>query len=158
MVAVKDNHRELESLSLKQRAFVLAYTQSGNATASAKAAGYKGTDKALGVNGARLLGNVRVQAALKAMMQPALEKHSITLDRIIEEYEKVAFAAPEKLKGKVFEKLRALRDLAEWRGMFDEKQRIDPQQPRLEHRENITAEEARVELLKFLRQRRKAPR
>ncbi len=44
----------------------MAYAKSGNATEAYKQAGYKvKTDKAAGVNAARLLGNARIKARLK---------------------------------------------------------------------------------------------
>lgn len=58
--------KKCERLTLKQQAFVAEYLKSGNATEAVKAAGYQcKSDKAAGVVGARLLGNVSVQGAIK---------------------------------------------------------------------------------------------
>lgn len=55
-------------LSPKQRAFIEHYVRSFNALASARAAGYTGSDATLGVQGARLLKNVNVKAAVEARL------------------------------------------------------------------------------------------
>ena len=56
----------VDGLTIRQEAFCMAYAKSGNATEAYKQAGYKvKTDKAAGVNAARLLGNARIKARLK---------------------------------------------------------------------------------------------
>lgn len=55
-----------EKLTLKQQAFVAEYLKCGNATEAVKKAGYQcKSDKAAGVQGARLLGSASVQGAIK---------------------------------------------------------------------------------------------
>ena len=63
-----------DELNARQAAFVNHYTSGptrGNATRSAEAAGYGGTEQALNVTGSRLLSNPKVAAALQGMHEAA---------------------------------------------------------------------------------------
>lgn len=59
-----------KTLNARQRAFVLAYSSGatlGNATASARAAGYGGSDEVLNTTGSRMLRNAQVASELQRM-------------------------------------------------------------------------------------------
>lgn len=56
-----------DTFTAKQRRFIDAYA--GNGVEAARAAGYKGTDKALSVAAAQTLGNPRVLAAIRARQE-----------------------------------------------------------------------------------------
>lgn len=66
------------ALTRKQQAFVDAYT--GNGTAAARAAGYRGTDNALGVQAHELLRSPKILEALKNRGQdlPASTRAAVT--------------------------------------------------------------------------------
>jgi len=60
-------------LPAKQRFFVEAYLSSaGNGTQAARRAGYRGSDKTLGVQAVRLLGKARVQTAIQDRLEKAV--------------------------------------------------------------------------------------
>jgi phage terminase small subunit len=61
-----------------------------NATQAAIAAGY--SPKGASVQGARLLGNVKIQAFLSKLQAPALKKFEVTQERIMEEVAALAFS------------------------------------------------------------------
>lgn len=64
------------ALSLKERRFVDAYLGScaGNGTQAAKAAGYAGSEKVLGIQAVRLLAKARIRAAVESRQARAEEK------------------------------------------------------------------------------------
>lgn len=79
-----------DKLTLRAERFVTEYLVSGNATAAAKAAGY--SPRSAEVQGSRLLSNVKIAAAVAASREAALKRADLTLDDIIQEARKIAFA------------------------------------------------------------------
>ncbi len=76
-------------LTLKQWKFAQEYVKDGNATQAVIRAGYspKGAD----VCGVRLLGNIRIKEIIEQRKKELLAAASVTPERIIEEYKKLAF-------------------------------------------------------------------
>jgi len=68
----------------KQTRFVQEYNLSGNATQAAIRAGY--SKKTAGVQGPRLLGNVRVAAAIRKGQDAMAERAEVTQDWLIQEF------------------------------------------------------------------------
>jgi phage terminase small subunit len=85
----------MKPLTLKQQRFVAEYLVDLNATQAAIRAGYsaKGAD----VQGVRLLGIARVQAAVQANTQRRVDKAGLTADRVLEEYRRLAFSDVRQL-------------------------------------------------------------
>ena len=73
-------------MNAKQQRFVEEYIHDLNATAAAERAGYKQPH----VQGPRLLGNVRVAAAIAAAQQARSQATGITAERILKELECLA--------------------------------------------------------------------
>lgn len=80
----------MDELSAKQAAFVREYLKDRNATQAAIRAGYspKGAD----VQGARLLGNVRVKLAIDAAEEKLNKQSKDIRERIIDELQLLAFS------------------------------------------------------------------
>lgn len=74
----------------KRERFVAEYLVDLNATQAAVRAGYSAKTSA--EQGARLLINVKVQAALQAAMKKREQRTEITQDRVLQELAKIAFA------------------------------------------------------------------
>ena len=74
----------------KQRRFVQEYLVDLNATQAAIRAGYAA--KNADVQGPRLLGNVRIQAALQEAIGRREKRTEITADRVLNELAKIAFS------------------------------------------------------------------
>lgn len=82
-----------EGLNDRQKRFCELYAASLNATSSYIEAGYKvKNEKVAGVNAARMLGNASIQAYLTEIKAKAQENTGITVDRVLEEYAKIAFS------------------------------------------------------------------
>lgn len=82
-----------EKLTLKQQAFVAEYLKSGNATGAVKAAGYQcKSDKAAGVVGARLLGTVSVQGAIKAAKEKVMDEAIVDAAFVLNGLKEIAIA------------------------------------------------------------------
>jgi phage terminase small subunit len=77
-------------LTPKQRAFVREYLIDLNATQAAIRAGY--AEVSASAEGSRLLGNVKVAAAVEAAMKSRAERTEITADRVLKELAKIGFA------------------------------------------------------------------
>lgn len=77
-------------LSPKQRSFVQEYLIDLNATQAAIRAGYSA--KAAAVQGARLLTNAKVLAALQEAQKRRERRTEITADRVLNELAKIAFS------------------------------------------------------------------
>ncbi len=77
-------------LTPKQRAFVREYLIDLNATQAAIRAGY--AEVSASAEGSRLLGNVKVAAAVEAAMKSRAERTDITADRVLKELAKIGFA------------------------------------------------------------------
>jgi len=81
---------------MKQERFVQEYlgNAKGNATQAALNAGY--SEKTAQEQSSRLLTNEAVQLAINERQQALREKASITQERIVEEYARIAFLDPRK--------------------------------------------------------------
>ena len=77
-------------LTQKQRRFVQEYLVDLNATQAAVRAGY--SERTAHVQGPRLLGNVRVQVAIREALKKREQRTEITQDRVLTELAKIGFA------------------------------------------------------------------
>lgn len=104
----------LPDISPLQARFVHEYLIDLNATQAVKRAGYKcKTDKVAAVQGARLLANVKIQAAIQEA-RAAREKQSlITVEWVLSQLAEVAQDPEHK------DRMRALELLGKHLGMFD---------------------------------------
>ena len=82
------------ALTAKQRQFVAEYLIDLNATQAATRAGYSA--RTANEQGARLLANVSVRAALQDAMQARSARTEVTADRVLAEYAKLAFLDPRR--------------------------------------------------------------
>jgi phage terminase small subunit len=99
-----------KELNPKQKRFVDEYLVDLNATQAYIRAGYSA--KTADVAGPRLLGDVRVQAAIKQRQEDRTKRTEITQDRVLLELARIAFADI----GELFDEaggLRAVQDLTE---------------------------------------------
>ncbi len=85
-------------LTDKQKRFVAEYLVDLNATAAARRAGY--SEKTACEQAARLLANVKVQAAVQEAKQARQERTEITQDMVLRETAKLAFFDIRKMFGK----------------------------------------------------------
>lgn len=83
------------ALTPKQQKFVLEYLQDGNATRSAKAAGYSA--RSASTLGERLLRDPKVKAELDRRMGKLMSKLEITAERVLQERARLAFFDVRKL-------------------------------------------------------------
>ena len=134
--------RKRPELNGRQRAFVDFYIQTGNATESAKQAGYSA--KTAGAAGCELLKNPKIQTAINARLTQ-LESERIAKDKEVLEFitavmrgeteEEVVvnvgtgkgFTRAEKVKAKVSakERLKTAEMLAKVKGMFVTRQEVE---------------------------------
>ena len=77
-------------LTPKQAAFVAEYLQDYNGTQAALRAGY--APSGAHVQAQRLLNNANVRTAIEAGQHEAAARNEVTVDRIIQEYARIAFA------------------------------------------------------------------
>lgn len=77
-------------MDLRRERFVAAYLIEGNATQAAKKAGYSA--KTAGSQGARLLKNAGIAAAIDRGKKRQLNRLEISADRVLNEIAKLAFA------------------------------------------------------------------
>lgn len=83
----------LPELTPKQGQFVQEWLVDMNATQAVLRAGYKcRSEKAAGVQGARLLANVRIQQAIAEARKAQEARTQITADRVLRELAAIAFA------------------------------------------------------------------
>src|SRR5688572_2040782 len=90
-VAVGDAEAAGQAMSLteRQKRFVRAYRETGNATESARRAGYNGNDATLRVTASRLLANANVSSALKKAEEKAERASVASIDELHEFWSKV---------------------------------------------------------------------
>ena len=82
-----------EKLTLKQQAFVAEYLKCGNATEAVKKAGYQcKSDKAAGVQGARLLGYASVQGAINAAKNKIMDEAIVDAAFVLNGLKEIAIA------------------------------------------------------------------
>jgi phage terminase small subunit len=103
----KEARHESLNITPKQRLFVQEYLIDLNATQAAIRAGY--APDSAHVQGPRLIGNDRVQLAIKEAQQAREKRTGITADRVVEQIAKIAFVD--------------LRDIVTWK---DGKIRVRP--------------------------------
>ncbi len=80
---------EGKELNERQAAFVREYLVDFNATQAAIRAGY--SEKTAGSQGERLLRNAEIQKAIDAGKASVCKRNEVTVDRIVQELERIAF-------------------------------------------------------------------
>lgn len=95
-------------LTERQARFVAEFFIDLNATAAARRSGYSA--RTAEVQGPRLLGNVRVAAAIAAGKEKLLSRLEATAQRVIQELARIALADPRKL----FNADGSLKPASEW--------------------------------------------
>ena len=162
VVSLRLSSESSRLLTARQRAFAIAYAEIRNGLQAVRKAGYKGTDGSLRVTASRLLTNANILRFIEALEAPAIEKAQVTLERIMVELASIAFFPWEKIKEQAkggmshATKLQALKLLGEHLGMFSTKEPMGNERPslHLHYRPDMTSEEARISLLRYLRQRK----
>lgn len=151
---------DFQSLTAKQRSFVLEYIKSHNGVSAARVAGYKGNNQTLRAVAHENLTKPHIRRAIEQLEAPALEKAGITVERVIEQLAAIAFApwrereAPREQLVPLSAKIKALSCLGDYLGLW-KGAGIQNHGSQLGFpREDITAEEARQDLLRYLRQKR----
>lgn len=92
-----------EKLTPKQQRFVTEYLKCGNATEAVKKAGYQcKSDKAAGVQGARLLGNASVQGAIKEAKSKVMDEAIVDAAFVLNGLKQVALAGMVKVPKRDF--------------------------------------------------------
>lgn len=111
----------MKKLTPKQQRFVEEYLIDLNATQAAIRAGY--SKKTAEVQGPRLLGNVRVQEAVKKAIDERSEESGVTVERIwkglLTEAERQGDGSSHSAR------VSAWAHLAKYKGMFVDKQEIE---------------------------------
>jgi phage terminase small subunit len=82
-------------LTLKQEAFCQAYIENGGNASDAYRKSYstsKMLDKSIWEKASELLANVKVSSRVDELKASILKRHEVTVDRVIQEYSKLAFA------------------------------------------------------------------
>jgi phage terminase small subunit len=87
-----------DTLTPKQARFVTEYLVDLNATAAYRRAGYKvKSDEVASAASARLLGNVKVAAAVAAGQAERSERTKVTADQVVRELARLAFSDPRQV-------------------------------------------------------------
>lgn len=108
-------------LTLRQLAFVEAYSLGGSATSAARRAGYG--ERGAGVAATRLLKNANVQAALAARRAENAEQFALSREAVIEELQGAIAVAKEK--GDPMAQIAGWREIAKMCGFYaPEKMRV----------------------------------
>lgn len=104
-----------ELLTAKEKKFIEAYTENGNATEAARAAGYSDTSKAsLSAQGSRTLKSVKVAAYLRACVRDQCSKLGLTREKILVELNDLRLRARDEKNFKA--ELGALKEQAKMLG------------------------------------------
>lgn len=101
----------MSDLTVKQEAFALAHVEIGNASEAYRRA-YDAAEmsaEAIHVEASRLLAHPKVALRIEELQAAQRRRHAITVDRILAEYTKVAFADA----GDILSKVRSQAALAE---------------------------------------------
>lgn len=111
----------MAGLPPKHARFVAEYAKDLNATQAAIRAGY--SVKTAASQGARLLTNAKIQAAVAALNAKALAKAEVTVERIVSEFSRYAFAeAPDAYEGVEHrDRIKALENLGKHKAIFTER-------------------------------------
>ena len=80
----------LDSLTKKQRAFVLEYPVDFNGAAAAKRAGYQGNDAALAVTASRLLRHPKVNPLIRLLTSSTADEMGYTREWLLKQIDEVA--------------------------------------------------------------------
>lgn len=90
--------KKVEKLTPMQQRFVTEYLKCGNATEAVKKAGYQcKSDKAAGVQGARLLRNASVQGAIKEAKSKVMDEAIVDAAFVLNGLKQVALAGMVKV-------------------------------------------------------------
>lgn len=96
--------KKSEKLTLKQQKFVAEYLKCGNATEAVKKAGYQcKSDKAAGVQGARLLGYASVQGAIKEAKAKVMDVAIVDATFVLNGLRDIALAGMVQVPKRDFE-------------------------------------------------------
>lgn len=121
--------KALDDLTPKQRDFVLAYIKTKNATEAAISAGY--SKKTAQEIGSENLSKPMIQAAIKSITQPILDKKIVNVENIISELADIGFAEEKKfqyydkfgnLRFGFTDKIAALKALGDHAGAWEPQQ------------------------------------
>jgi phage terminase small subunit len=112
------NKSERDELTMKQRKFVNAYCESGNATNAAIKAGY--SENTAESQGSRLLKNVKIRKAIEAKEREFEMASLITKEYVLSALKDIADNKDEQTQNKI----RALENLGRYLSMFTDKQII----------------------------------
>ena len=112
------NKSERDELTMKQRKFVNAYCESGNATNAAIKAGY--SENTAESQGSRLLKNVKIRKAIEAKEREFEMASLITKEYVLAALKDIADNKDEQTQNKI----RALENLGRYLSMFTDKQII----------------------------------
>lgn len=118
----RPNKSDNDGLNMKQRKFVNAYCETGNATESAIKAGYEVAGAH--VQGSRLLKNHTVMKAIKKKEEQFEMASLITKEYVLSALKRIADDNDEQSQNK----LRALENLGRYLSMFTDKQIIQSEQ------------------------------
>lgn len=125
------SHAALEPLTEKRRRFVLAYVgeAAGNATEAARIAGY-GTPHP---EGARLLQNATVAAAIRALTKPDEDEAIASSERLHKQLSDIALGKVEEVERKASDMVAAAKLLLTARGELVKRvERVDVPQTKAE--------------------------
>lgn len=86
------NLKELQLLTSKQKAFVVAYAEKRNGTEAARIAGYKGSNKTLAQVAHENLKKPDILKAYDAYMRPRLDEAGINTQRTLQHLADIAYA------------------------------------------------------------------
>lgn len=115
----------MTDLTLKQQRFCEYYAKNGNATESARLAGY--SDKTANEQGSRLLVNVSIQEYLKSLTQPQTDKliaDAIERQRFLTEVMRGEIIDNNDGFAKNTDRIKACVELGKLQGDYIEKQTI----------------------------------
>jgi phage terminase small subunit len=101
-------------LTTKQRLFVEAYLANANGVQAAKKAGYKGSDKQLGVTAAKNL----VKASIRALLEKRIESAVMSADEVLKELAKIAKGPHKMYRG---DKVKSLELIGKYHKLFTDK-------------------------------------
>jgi hypothetical protein len=90
-----DSIREEPKLTLKQERFAQAYVENGGNASEAYRTAYDADDmqpETINEAASRLLRHSKISARLNQLRADTLRRHQVTVDRIVAEYSKLAFA------------------------------------------------------------------
>lgn len=112
----------LPKISPIQAAFVHAYLETLNATDAVKRAGYKcKNDKVASVQGARLLANAKIQAAIQEARKAREAKSLITIEWVLSQIAAIAQNEEERAA----DRLKALELIGKHLGMFERREEAE---------------------------------